>query len=456
MKKIITSLLLLTILNVKSQTISLDTSFGTNGFTSIPLVGEGDDLQIQISQDNKILATGKDLPISTSINPNKVYKLNLDGTLDTSFGNLGTLILPNYSGDFKAVLQGSDKFLIVFQSVSSTAPNFRSILRYNSNGTLDTSFGTNGETQIPFSGSTGFRFNNLVVLSDNSMIIADGVKYTKLTSNGILDSTYGTSGVINQTNSANIQNQGSNLLNFYYSKIENTTTNAVLVNSFGSAGTFNYPISSDYFSKQTLSGNINSLDLNSNKFYNVSSSGTLLNTINLTNDGNTLDYYIDVIFDNNKYFFVGTSTTSKPFIVSYDSNGILIPLNGSYSYKENAISSGNATSILSLNNEIYIGGDKVDSSNKWFYTISKYNFSTLGTNDIKTENSISFENPIKSNLNFHTKEKISKIEIYSSNGQLVKKVTSNSTNVSNLTSGVYLLKTTFQNGKSMISKVIKR
>ena len=144
MKKIITSLLLLTILNVKSQTISLDTSFGTNGFTSIPLVGEGDDLQIQISQDNKILATGKDLPISTSINPNKVYKLNLDGTLDTSFGNLGTLILPNYSGDFKAVLQGSDKFLIVFQSVSSTAPNFRSILRYNSNGTLDTSFNGNG------------------------------------------------------------------------------------------------------------------------------------------------------------------------------------------------------------------------------------------------------------------------------------------------------------------------
>lgn len=455
MKKIITSLLLLTILNAKSQTISLDTSFGTNGITSIPLVGEGDDLQIQISQDNKILATGKDLPISTSINPNKVYKLNLDGTLDTSFGNLGTLILPNYSGDFKAVLQGSDKFLIVFQSVS-TAPNFRSILRYNSNGTLDTSFGTNGETQIPFSGSTGFRFNNLIVLSDNSMIIADGAKYTKLTSNGILDSTYGTSGVINQTNSANIQNQGSNLLNLYSSKIENTTTNAVLINSFGSAGTFNYPISSDYFSKQTLSGNINSLDLNSNKFYNVSSSGTLLNTINLTNDGNTLDYYIDVIFDNNKYFFVGTSTTSKPFIVSYDSNGILIPINGSNSYKENAISSGNATSILSLNNEIYIGGDKVDSSNKWFYTISKYNFSTLGTNEVKTENSISFENPIKSNLNFHAKEKISKIEIYSSNGQLVKTVNSNNTNVSNLTSGVYLLKTTFQNGKSLISKVIKR
>ena len=455
MKKIITSLLLLTILNAKSQTISLDTSFGTNGITSIPLVGEGDDLQIQISQDNKILATGKDLPISTSINPNKVFKLNLDGTLDTSFGNLGTLILPNYDGDFKAVLQGTDKFLIVFQTISSSTPNFRSISRYNLNGTLDTSFGTNGETQIPFSGSTGFRFNNVVVLSDNSIIIADGIKYTKLTSNGFLDNSFGTSGVINQTNSANIQNQGSNLLNLYSSKIENTTTNGTLINSFGSAGTFNYPISSDYFSKQTLSGNINSLDLNSNNFYNVSSSGTLLNTINLTNDSNTLDYYIDVVFDNSKYFFVGTSSTSKPFIVSYDSNGILIPLNGSNSYKENAISTGNATSILSLNNELYVGGDKVDSSNNWFYTISKYNFSTLGTSEVKSEKSISFENPIKSNLNFQTKEDVSKIEIYSSNGSFIKNIFSNNSDVSDLAKGIYILKITLQNGKSTSTKVIK-
>lgn len=456
MKKIITSLLLLTILNAKSQTIALDQTFGTNGITSIPLIGEGDDLQIQISQDNKILATGKDLPASTSVNPNKIYKLNLDGSLDTSFGNLGTLILPNYSGDFKAVLQGSDKFLIVFQSINNTAPNFRAILRYNLNGTLDTTFGTNGETQIPFAGVTGFRFNNLIILSDNSIIIADGVKYTKLSSNGIIDNSYGTSGVINQANSANIQNQGSNLLNFYSSKIESTTTNGTLINGYGTAGIYNYPNASDYFSKITSSGNVNSLDLNSNLFYNMSPTGSLINTINLTNDSNSLDYYIDEVFDGSKYFFVGSSSIPQPFIVCYDVNGNLIQLNGSNSYKESSITEGNATSILISNNSLYVGGDKVDSTNKWFYTISKYNFTTLGTNEVKTQNLISFENPITNKLNFQTKEKISKIEIYSTSGNLVKNIISNNSDVSELAKGIYVLKIILQNGKIISTKVIKK
>ncbi|AYM99910.1 hypothetical protein [Chryseobacterium sp. 3008163] len=102
-------------LNLNAQTINLDTNFGNNGIVSIPLTGEADDLQIIESADNKLFVYGKDVPSSVSLTPNKIYKLNLDGSYDTSFGIGGTLTLPNYVSDFTIIPQGSDKILVSFQ-----------------------------------------------------------------------------------------------------------------------------------------------------------------------------------------------------------------------------------------------------------------------------------------------------------------------------------------------------
>lgn len=445
-------------INLNAQTMALDTSFGTGGMVSFPLLGEADDLQVSLSSDNKIFAYGKDIPSSASANFNTIYKLNLDGSLDTTFGTGGILTLPNYVSDFKIISQGSNKMIITFQKTSNNSSSETSILRYTLNGILDTTFANNGEFKIPYNGLNGFRYNNTVVLPDHSIILATGSQLIKLSPNGVIDTSYGNNGIINQPNSGNIQRSNSDLLNFYDSKIDKISTIGTPVSTFGTNGTFTYPDSAAYFSKQAPDNSIRTLDLDGNTFYTISSNGSSSNIISLTNDNSSLGYYNNFDMAGNKVYFVGTTSTEMPFIVSYDNAGSLIPLNSQNSYKEAAIPQGNYTSVLAKENTIYVGGDKKDpSTNKWYYVVAKYNVSaaTLSTRETKSETSISFENPAGSNLVYSSLEKINKIELYSTDRRLLKTVRKNNADISDVPKGIYLVKTEFNNGKIVTKKLIK-
>ncbi|WP_223606058.1 T9SS type A sorting domain-containing protein [Chryseobacterium sp. OSA05B] len=458
MNKIFTSVaLMFALTSINAQIINLDPNFGSGGMVSFPLNGEADDLQISLSPDNKIFAYGKDIT-SGNTNPNKIYKLNLDGSLNIGFGNGGILTLPNYISDFKVVPYGNNKILVTFQRTSNDASAETSILRYDLNGILDSGFGNNGEFKTSYEGTNGFRYNNVIVLSDQSIILATGSRFIKLSSNGSIDTSYGNNGMINQSNSGNIQLSNSDILAFYDHKIDKISTTAAPVNTFGTNGTFTYPGSGNYFSKQASDNSIHTLDFDANVFYNISSTGTTSNILSLTDDNNTLDFYTDFSFAGNKTYFVGTTSTATPFIVSYNNSGSISPLNAQNSYKETALPEGNYTSVLAKDNVIYVGGDKKDlSANKWYYVVAKYNVSAshLSIHDIQPESPISFENPATSNLVYSSKEKIRKIELYSADGKLLKTVTENNSNISNLTQGVYLVKTEFDNGKTITKKLIK-
>lgn len=445
-------------MNLNAQTINLDTSFGNGGIASFPLTGEADDLKISLSTDHKILAYGKDIAASGTTNPNRIYKLNLDGSLNTGFGNGGILTLPNYVSDFNVLTQGNDKILVTFQKTSNDSSSEISILRYDLNGILDTGFGNNGEFKIPFNGTNGFRYQNTVVLPDHSILLATGAQFIKLSSNGIIDTSYGANGSINQPNSGNIQLSNSHILAFYDTKIDKISTTATPVSTFGTNGTFTYPDSGSYYSKQASDNSIHTLDLDGNSFYKINSAGSTSSLMSLTDDNNTLDFYSNFDITGNKLYFVGTASTDKPFIVSYDTSGSLIPLNAQNSYKETALAQGNYTSVLAKDNVIYVGGDKKDlSTNTWYYVVAKYNVSasSLSVNEVHSENSISFENPAGSNLVYTTKEKIRKIELYSADGKLLKTITENNSNISDLTKGVYFLKTELDHGTIITKKLIK-
>ncbi|MGO4708325.1 T9SS type A sorting domain-containing protein [Chryseobacterium sp. 2TAF14] len=446
--------------NLNAQTINLDTSFGNNGIVSIPLIGEADDLKIIESSDNKLLVFGKDIPSSISIYPNKIHKLNTNGTFDTSFGSGGTITLPNYVSDFTIVPQGSNKFLVTFQRTTIDSSSKISILRYDlATGQIDTTFGVNGEFTTNFDGSIGFRDNIACVLSDNSIIISTGSKFIKLLSNGTIDFSYGNNGIINHLSDGNIQLSNSDILNFYDTKIEKISTTGNLISSFGTNGTFTYQNPGTYSSKQVSDGSIYSLDIDGYNFNKISYNGASSNIVSLTTDNNTLEFYSNFDFAGDKIYFVGTTSTDSPFIVSYDNSGNLIPLNSQNSYKEIAIPTGNYTSILSKDNTLYVGGDRIDiATNKWYYVVTKYNItnSTLSTAESRSENLISFENPAKSNLVYSTKEIIENIKIYSTDGRLIKIVNKNNSDISELVSGFYLLKVEFKNGETVTEKILKK
>ncbi|WP_426474859.1 T9SS type A sorting domain-containing protein [Chryseobacterium balustinum] len=441
-------------LNFDAQTINLDTSFGNNGIVSIPLTGEADDLQILQSADNKIFAFGKDLPSFT----NKIYKLNLNGSLDTTFGNAGVLTLPNYISSFKIVPQGNDKILVTFKKTfQNPSISELSILRYDLNGSLDTTFATNGEFKTSYDGADGFRSNNTVIFPDNSIILATGTRFIKLSANGVIDSSYGNNGFINHTNSGNIQLSNSDILDFYDTKIEKINTTGNLISTFATNGTFTYQNAGNYSSKQKSDGSIYSLDLDGYTLNKISSNGASSNIVSLTTDNNTLEYYSSFDFVGDKIYYAGTTSADSPFIVSYDNSGNLTPLNSQNSYKETAIPTGNYTAILAKNNALYVGGDRIDTAtNKWYYVVAKYNItnSTLATNEVKTEKTSFniFPNPAnKGNTLYFNRAQ--GYELYDMSGKLLGKEKNALTiDTSKLNTGVYLIKTSEGEVKRFIVK----
>ena len=95
-----------------------------------------------------------------------------------------------------------------------------------------------------------------------------------------------------------------------------------------------------------------------------------------------------------------------------------------------------------------------DASNR----IVKYlkNNASLSTTESISNTEIQFENPVKDQLVYKTKEKIKNIEIYSVAGMLVKTLENNSTDVSTLLKGNYIVKVIFQNGKTKTINIIKK
>ena len=95
-----------------------------------------------------------------------------------------------------------------------------------------------------------------------------------------------------------------------------------------------------------------------------------------------------------------------------------------------------------------------DASNR----IVKYlkNNASLSTTESISNTEIQFENPVKDQLVYKTKEKIKNIEIYSVAGMLFKTLENNSTDVSTLLKGNYIVKVNFQNGKTKTIKIIKK
>jgi uncharacterized delta-60 repeat protein len=137
------------------------------------------------------------------------------GDLDPTFGSSGTVItaLPGSNSAQKMAIQTDGK--IVVQGYSSDTDNNSSFLaRYNPDGTVDSSFGTSGKTNIPWVAPLFERFSNgLRILPDGKILIsgtvtnfafdtfavfrfnADGSRDTSFGMNGVASASVGSAGV---------------------------------------------------------------------------------------------------------------------------------------------------------------------------------------------------------------------------------------------------------------------
>ena len=186
----------------------LDTNFGTNGIvgdSQIPLFYQGaaNPSGLVILPDNKILI----LAVGNSMaNNNFIVRLTPDGALDTTFNGTGYINFGIGSGLYydhglTMQLQPDGKILVGGKSEAPVG-EYYTLVRFNSNGTFDSNFGTNGivHTQL-FSGQSGIK--SIVVLPNGKILTGgycnDGstqryvlVQYT---TTGNLDTTFGTNGI---------------------------------------------------------------------------------------------------------------------------------------------------------------------------------------------------------------------------------------------------------------------
>src|ERR1051326_5460856 len=194
MKKLTFSILTIYYLSANAQPGTLDNSFGTGGIvtTEFSPADGGNDVAIQ--SDGKIIVVGEG---GYGI---ELARYNSDGSLDLSFGSGGkvtTAIGNSGSGGDAIATQGDGKIVVGGYGGGDFA-----LVRYNSNGSLDNTFGSGGIVTTDFGNSEGA--NSLVIQSDGKIVLGGNVLSNKgqdfalarYNSNGSLDNTYGTGGKV--------------------------------------------------------------------------------------------------------------------------------------------------------------------------------------------------------------------------------------------------------------------
>jgi len=154
---------------------SLDTSFDTDGKVTTAF-GSGDDAasSVDIQSDGRIVATGSSYNGSDFDFALARYNAS-DGSLDTSFGSGGRVTTAiGASGDFGSsmAIQG-DKIVAAGASDNGSTGRDFALVRYNtSDGSLDTSFDTDGKTTTDFASGSFDGANNVAIQSDGKIVAA--------------------------------------------------------------------------------------------------------------------------------------------------------------------------------------------------------------------------------------------------------------------------------------------
>jgi uncharacterized delta-60 repeat protein len=187
----------------------LDPTFGAGGKVTVTFNANNDYLfALALQSDGKIVAAG-----STSGTSFLVARFNADGSLDQTFGTNGSV--ETTFGDQTAAgraiaVQADGKIIVVGVSGAGAYSELNdfALARYNSDGSLDQSFGGAGKfkTHFPGSGNTGSSATSVALQPDGKVVVGGYYKKNDATthqfalarynSNGTLDSAFGQAGKV--------------------------------------------------------------------------------------------------------------------------------------------------------------------------------------------------------------------------------------------------------------------
>lgn len=242
---------------------SFDNTFGTGGFVQTDFGGMEDLARnVMIDPTGKIVATGfRNDGLKRNF---ALIRFNYDGSLDPTFGDGGKVYTSfatnRHDQSYSSGIQIDGKIVLAGYSYVGTSSDFQfALARYNTDGTLDNTFGTGGMvlTDVALVNGQGY---SMQIQHDQKIVVAgysfvgDDVDFTLIRYNndGTLDNTFGTGGIVRTDFGAGkedyayaltIQNDGKFVVagNSYHGTtfdiaVARYNTDGSLDNTFGSGG----------------------------------------------------------------------------------------------------------------------------------------------------------------------------------------------------------------------------
>jgi uncharacterized delta-60 repeat protein len=176
----------------------------TTGLTSVEIGSTSRLHKVTIAPDGKIVAVGAGRPASTDF---AVVRFHRNGSVDTSFGGGSGYVTTMFDwadGAKDVLVQPDGKILVAgIGRISGQGDNF-ALIRYDSAGALDTTFGAGaGYVTTDFGSSAHDRAYAMAVQSDGKIVVAGETRRTdgasdmalaRYNADGSLDTGFGTSG----------------------------------------------------------------------------------------------------------------------------------------------------------------------------------------------------------------------------------------------------------------------
>jgi uncharacterized delta-60 repeat protein len=174
----------------------VDTTYGSGG--SYVAADSGNDLYVNAMA---LLANDKVLIAGGSGTNMIVQRLNADGSLDTTFGTNGTATIAN-GGQAGGISIYSDGRIGVAGGWTDSSSSHLNVVRLSADGVLDTTYGTSGLASISNNTNNGLYAHGLIILSDGSAVVGanspnpvqNRVLIARFTPTGSIDTTFGTGG----------------------------------------------------------------------------------------------------------------------------------------------------------------------------------------------------------------------------------------------------------------------
>ncbi|REC61675.1 hypothetical protein DRF65_14580 [Chryseobacterium pennae] len=450
-----------------AQIISKDPAFASNGIYSLPT---GSSYLGELTETNNTVFYQSFDSNTNQVIVSKMTSYN--GSLDSTFGTNGKVALNYGSGALVGFVRHSNDQLTLLLRRHDNINNihYLDVVRLLSNGQLDPSFSNGGIKALANFSQDNFDIKSNLIEQGNKMIVSgtgidsvgffDGYTHTfRLNSDGTSDNSFGNNGKLSTYGIPRfmLDNQ-SNIFCWGQNSIKKYSPDGQPITGFGNNG------------EASLNEvNVNVVKVDSGNRIIFARFGVLepatIKRLNADGTQDTTFSYNGVsgiefwdIYEKNGSYYIGGiadfNNAPSYYISKLNQNGTVDTIFGEYIENDSNLLYHNVSRLKVFDNSIIVYGNGTTTEIVKYLLAAPVTLSTTETS--KNDPKIVFETPVKQNLIYQSKEKIGKIEIHSVDGRLLKTVKENNSNVSELSNGIYFVKTIFENGKIVTKKLIKK